>query len=217
MSCPSTSPGGSWTGCRCGPGSSSMSGSSAGRDGHVPTRSRCRWLPMEHTLRITAKALGEGSSRLAYLRPGTRVLFEGPYGRLSSRARTQRKIVLAGAGVGITPCARWPRGSSTPQVRRYCCSATPRSPCLPASSRSSPPRRVCRLFSCQAHGVRRPRFWARRQAVCPELTGLRRWIPDLAERDVFVCGPSAWTDGVERLALAAGVPGGRIHSESFGW
>ena len=45
--------------------------------------------PNGHTLRITAKALGDGSARLAYLRPGTRVLFEGPYGRLSSRARTQ--------------------------------------------------------------------------------------------------------------------------------
>jgi len=31
--------------------------------------------PNEHTLRITAKALGEGSARLANLRPGTRVLF----------------------------------------------------------------------------------------------------------------------------------------------
>jgi ferredoxin-NADP reductase len=51
----------------------------------------------------------------------------------------------------------------------------------------------------------------------PELIALRRWVPDLAERDVFLCGPSAWTDGVERLALAAGVPIGRIHSESFGW
>jgi predicted ferric reductase len=59
--------------------------------------------PNGHTLRITAKILGEGSARLAHLRPGTRVLFEGPYGRLSSRVRTQRKLVLAGAGVGITP------------------------------------------------------------------------------------------------------------------
>jgi hypothetical protein len=34
--------------------------------------------PNSHTLRITAKALGEGSARLAHLRPGTWVLFEGP-------------------------------------------------------------------------------------------------------------------------------------------
>ena len=51
----------------------------------------------------------------------------------------------------------------------------------------------------------------------PELTALRRWIPDIADRDVFLCGPSAWTDAFERLVLAAGVPGERIHTESFGW
>ena len=59
--------------------------------------------PDGRSLRITAKALGAGSARLAHLRPGTRVLFEGPYGRLSSRARTRPKVLLAGAGVGITP------------------------------------------------------------------------------------------------------------------
>ena len=51
----------------------------------------------------------------------------------------------------------------------------------------------------------------------PEMIAVQRWIPDLAECDVFLCGPKAWTDGAERLALAAGVPSGRIHSESFGW
>ena len=59
--------------------------------------------PDGRSLRITAKAVGDGSARLAHLRPGTRVLFEGPYGRLSSRARTRRRVLLAGAGVGITP------------------------------------------------------------------------------------------------------------------
>ena len=31
------------------------------------------------------------------------MLVEGPYGRLSARARTQRKVALIGAGVGVTP------------------------------------------------------------------------------------------------------------------
>jgi len=50
-----------------------------------------------------------------------------------------------------------------------------------------------------------------------ELTVLRHWIPDLADRDVFLCGPTAWTTGFENLAHAAGVPRDRIHTESFGW
>jgi ferredoxin-NADP reductase/DMSO/TMAO reductase YedYZ heme-binding membrane subunit len=173
--------------------------------------------PNEHTLRITAKALGEGSARLAYLRPGTRVLFEGPYGRLSSRARTQRKIVLAGAGVGITPLRALAEGleyapGEAILLQRY--TAEPlftRELEILAAEKG--------LQVVQLPGPRRTPSSVLGPAASglPELTGLRRWIPDLAERDVFVCGPSAWTDGVERLALAAGVPGARIHSESFGW
>src|SRR3954451_3166039 len=70
--------------------------------------------PDGRSLRIAAKALGEGSARLAHLRPGTRVLFEGPYGRLSSRARTQRKVFLAGAGVGVTPLRALAEGLDYP-------------------------------------------------------------------------------------------------------
>ena len=173
--------------------------------------------PNEHTLRITAKALGEGSARLAYLRPGTRVLFEGPYGRLSGRARTQRKVVLAGAGVGITPLRALAEGleyapGEVIMLQRY--TAEPlfaRELQILAAEKGlqvvhlpGPRRAPSSVLGPAASGL-------------PELIALRRWVPDLAERDVFLCGPSAWTDGVERLALAAGVPIGRIHSESFGW
>ena len=50
-----------------------------------------------------------------------------------------------------------------------------------------------------------------------EVIVLQRWIPDIAEREVFLCGPSTWTDGMERLLLAAGLPRDRNHTESFGW
>jgi predicted ferric reductase len=173
--------------------------------------------PNGHTLRITAKALGGGSARLAYLRPGTRVLFEGPYGRLSSRARTQRRVLLAGAGVGITPLRALAEGLEYAPgeaiiLQRY--TAEPLftreldelagAKGLQVVHLPGPRRTPSSVLGPAAGGI-------------PELIALRRWIPDLADRDVFLCGPSAWTEGVARLALAAGVPSGRIHSESFGW
>ncbi len=54
-------------------------------------------------LRVTAAHVGDGTQRLASLRPGTRVLVEGPYGRLHPGVRTRRKVLLMGAGIGITP------------------------------------------------------------------------------------------------------------------
>jgi predicted ferric reductase len=173
--------------------------------------------PNGHNLRITAKALGEGSARLAYLRPGTRVVFEGPYGRLSSRARTQRKVVLAGAGVGITPLRALAEGleyapGEAILLQRYTAE--------PLFARELEGLAVAKgLQVVHLPGPRRTPSSVLGPAATgmPELIALRRWIPDLAERDFFVCGPTAWTEGVERLALAAGVPSDRIHSESFGW
>src|SRR4051794_28546359 len=45
--------------------------------------------PTGDTLRITVRDLGDGSCSLAALRPGTRVLIEGPYGRLHAGVRTR--------------------------------------------------------------------------------------------------------------------------------
>jgi ferredoxin-NADP reductase len=173
--------------------------------------------PNGHILRITAKVLGGGSARLAYLRPGTRVLFEGPYGRLSSRTRTQRRMVLAGAGVGITPLRALVEGleyapGEAIMLQRYTAEPlfTRELDALAAQKglqvvHLPGPRRIpASVLGPAAHGM-------------PELNALRSWIPDLADRDVFLCGPSAWTTGFERLALAAGVPADRIHTESFGW
>jgi predicted ferric reductase len=173
--------------------------------------------PNGHTIRITAKALGEGSARLGHLRPGTRVLFEGPYGRLSSRVRTQRKVVLAGAGVGITPLRALAEGleyapGEAIMLQRY--TAEPlfaRELEVLAAERGlhvlhlpGPRRTPTSVLGPAAQGM-------------PELIALRRWIPDLIERDVFLCGPSAWTEALERLVRSAGVPADRVHTESFGW
>ncbi|MBI4939296.1 MAG: ferric reductase-like transmembrane domain-containing protein, partial [Actinobacteria bacterium] len=59
--------------------------------------------PTSTTLRITVKDLGDDSSRLKNLRPGTRVAIEGPYGRLHEGVRTRPKVTLLASGIGITP------------------------------------------------------------------------------------------------------------------
>ena len=55
------------------------------------------------TLRITVRNLGRGSAQLARLKPGTRVAIEGPYGLFSTAARSRNRVVMIGAGIGITP------------------------------------------------------------------------------------------------------------------
>src|SRR5690242_19155294 len=59
--------------------------------------------PHTGVLRITVKDLGDGSARVARLRPGTRALIEGPYGKLTGEQYTGGPLVMLACGIGITP------------------------------------------------------------------------------------------------------------------
>lgn len=173
--------------------------------------------PDGRSLRITVQAVGDGSSAAHHLRPGTRVLVEGPYGRLSARARTQRRVAFIGAGVGTAPLRSLAEGLAyAPGDAIYIerCSTTP----LFA-------REVDTL--CHERGLQVLRLPGRRRSATSWLPGqvapvsdvdaLRGWVPDIADRDVYVCGPEAWTSLVRRDLLAAGLPPERLHLESFAW
>jgi predicted ferric reductase len=59
--------------------------------------------PTQHRLRITVKACGEGTRRIAQIPIGTLVFAEGPYGALTNRRRRRPRVLLIAGGVGITP------------------------------------------------------------------------------------------------------------------
>jgi predicted ferric reductase len=60
-------------------------------------------LPRRDQLRITVRAGGDDAARITTARPGTRVLMEGPYGRLTAAVRTRPRLLFLAAGIGITP------------------------------------------------------------------------------------------------------------------
>jgi predicted ferric reductase len=172
--------------------------------------------PDGRSLRVTAKAFGDGSARLAHLQPGTRVMFEGPYGRLSSRVRTQRGILLAGAGVGITPLRAMAEGLSYAPGDAVLMHRYSRDPLFGPELQVLAQEKGLQLLPLA--GPRPfPGSILGPAAGGDELTALHYWVPDIADRDVFVCGPTSWTTGFEHLLLAAGVPRDHIHTECFGW
>jgi predicted ferric reductase len=59
--------------------------------------------PTHDRLRITIKACGDGTRRIAQVPTGTLVFAEGPYGALTSRRRRRPRVLLIAGGVGITP------------------------------------------------------------------------------------------------------------------
>ncbi len=41
--------------------------------------------------------------------------------------------------------------------------------------------------------------------------------PDIADHDLYLCGPDLWTQAVRAAARSAGVPAAQLHRERFGW
>jgi predicted ferric reductase len=174
--------------------------------------------PDGRTLRITAAHLGDGSSSLADLRPGTKVAFEGPYGRLHEGVRTRRKVLLMASGIGITPM----RALLEELDQR------PGDVTLIYRTRSEQDHILVDELSALAksHGARffvvtgprakgRDSWLPQHAAHLGDVQALRQLVPDVAGHDVFICGSPGWMDAAEAAVTGAGVPSENVHIERF--
>ncbi len=176
--------------------------------------------PDGRTLRITAAHVGEGSARLAALAPGTRVLLEGPYGRLHAGVRTRRKVLLMGSGIGITPLRslleeldQAPGDVTVIHRVRSLQDAVLRS-----ELESLAAQRGARFLLVEGRRVEHRESWLPAQAAhLGDVEALLQVVPDLSEHDVYVCGSDGWMTAVRQTALDAGVPAGAIHLERFAY
>jgi predicted ferric reductase len=171
--------------------------------------------PRGDRLRITVRALGDGSADLAAVRPGTRVALEGPYGVFSEASRTRRHLTLVGAGIGVTPIrsllesATFRPGEATVVLR---------TPAPAEGWLLEEVRELCRSRGATLLTVPggRGRGWlteaAERQGL--NLTAL---VPAAADSDLYVCGPRGWAEDVIAEARVAGLAPEQIHHERFDW
>ena len=174
--------------------------------------------PDGRTLRFTAAHAGDGSSRLSRLRPGTRVLAEGPYGRMHAGARTRRKVLLMGAGIGITPMRALledlpQRPGDVTIVHRV----SARSDLVLDHEIDVLGRKQgAHYIVLEGHRTPHRDSWLPATAAhVSDSEALVRLCPDVAERDVYLCGAPAWMDAAQRAAREAGVPPAHIHLERF--
>ena len=173
--------------------------------------------PDGRSLRISVKALGDGSRLVASLRPGTRVLVEGPYGRLTARPRTRAKVAFLGAGVGVTPLRALAEDLPYAPGDAVLLQRATERPLFARELDVLAAERGLDVRWLPGHR-RAPDSWVgATNDPADDLTLLRRWVPDIAERDVYVCGPEAWTTAVRATLTDAGLPAARLHVETFGW
>ena len=160
------------------------------------------------SLRITVKGVGAYSRRLAEVRPGTRVLAEGPFGTFTDAVRRRHKVLLIAGGIGITPVRTLLEDLDGDVAVLY---------------------RVVRdedvVFRDELDALAHERG-ARLEYVVGDHAApggerllsaehLHELVPDVADREVFLCGPPAMTNVIEKSVRGAGVPRAFVHVERF--
>jgi predicted ferric reductase len=163
-------------------------------------------LPEGDRLRITVKALGDGSRRLHELESGVRVLAEGPYGRAESG---WRPTLLIAGGVGITPLralfeAHAVDGLPTTLLYR---ASSPGDVLFRSELDELAARHHARVIY-----VLGPSGDPANALTAAALTAL---LPDLLVHDVFVCASPRLSAAVRESLRAAGLPARQLHDESL--
>jgi len=167
--------------------------------------------PDGRRLRITVKEVGDFSSGLKAIRPGTRVVVDGPHGAFTTAARTRPRVVLIAGGVGITPIrALLEEMPGAPGDIAVVYRVLREDDVILREELEE----LAERRGLELHYV----LGDHRGPGAAELLSaehLGRLVPDIAARDVYVCGPPAMADATGESLRRAGVPRRQVIMERF--
>jgi predicted ferric reductase len=157
-------------------------------------------------LRITVKNLGDHSASLARVKPGTRVVAEGPYGIFTATRTSSKRVVLIGGGVGIAPLRSiLQEFTSDTEIDLIYRVVTEQELILKEE--------IDTLISGKRvlvhYLVGEPQEFAMRAE------DLLKLVPDMALCDVYLCGPPGLARVVRHSIDVIGVPSAKFHYEAF--
>jgi len=169
-------------------------------------------LPDGSVIRLTIKALGDYTRMIPQLTPGTRVIIEGPLGVFTADTCRRGAAVLVAGGIGITPLYALAQEFSRRNVPWTLLYSVRRLREAALADELETLARTCRFGT--VHLVSDDENWPGERGRIDQGM-LARLVPDIAARDVFICGPPPMLTAIRRAAAALGVPRRAIHYERF--
>ncbi|MDQ6917742.1 MAG: ferredoxin reductase family protein [Candidatus Dormibacteraeota bacterium] len=168
-------------------------------------------VPDGRQLRITVKNIGDFTSGVHNLKPGTPVLVEGPFGKFVERPANPKVLLIAG-GIGITPIRPLAEEMAADGFdvqllyRAHDQGDVVFRKELDALA-SHQGVRIAYLLTAAGRSASRNAWF--------EPRSLQRLVPDVAERAVYICGPESMTKFVAGSLRTLGVPSEQIRTEVF--
>jgi ferredoxin-NADP reductase len=177
-----------------------------------PFSMSCR--PDGKQIRLTIKQLGDFTRKIPELKPGTPVLIDGPNGIFTSDVARSGKVLMIAGGIGITPI----RSVAEEMV------AAGRDIVLIYGNRNSKSvvfdKELNELAGSSQgrlkviHVMSDDQAWQGEKGRI-DRERIARLVPDVLERDVFLCGPPVMMGSIRAALAGMGVVSSRIHYERF--
>jgi predicted ferric reductase len=164
--------------------------------------------PCGDSFRITVKSLGDHTARFGRIPVGTRVFAEGPFGVFTEASRTEPKALLIAGGIGITPVRALLERMTGDLVALYRAVAPEDVVFVGELDRLAEARGARIVYVIGDHASEEGRGLLSAEH-------LHELVPDIAARDVYLCGPGPMIDWIVPNLRAAHVSRRRLHVERF--
>ncbi|HTJ32177.1 MAG TPA: ferric reductase-like transmembrane domain-containing protein [Dactylosporangium sp.] len=164
--------------------------------------------PNGRWLRLTVKTVGDHTSRLRTVRAGTRIFVEGPWGDFTASRRVKQRALLIAAGSGIAPIRALLEELPPGATVIYRASAVHDLHLRHELEELSELRHAELWFVV---GDRRDP--GPRRLFTPG--GMRELVPDITERDVYLCGPDGLVEQSLHVLRRLRVPRRQVHLDPF--
>ncbi len=168
--------------------------------------------PNGQTLRLTIKNVGDYTSTIKLLKPGTKIIIEGPYGIFTENFSKSDKILLIAGGIGITPIR-----ALAEQI-----SKNGKKAALIYGNKTFKDIVFLDELNNLSKSASLPVFHVLSQETNPnfkhghiDLDKIKEAVPDFQQRDIYLCGPKGFMESLVNAFLKAGILPDKIHFENF--
>lgn len=159
-------------------------------------------------IRISAKMLGDYTSKLEGLKEGIKVIIEGPLGKFTEKVAKYNKYLLIAGGIGITPIRSLVESlnQKNKDIILIYGVRTPEDAVF-KSELEKITNNIKYVFSNYEKGEHESGYI--------DESKIKKIAPDFKERDIYICGPTKMMESVIKTLKHLGAKSSQIHYEKF--
>ncbi|MEW6617333.1 MAG: ferric reductase-like transmembrane domain-containing protein [Patescibacteria group bacterium] len=161
-------------------------------------------------IRITVKSLGDFSEKISRIPIGTPVLIDGPHGIFTHKVSEEKKVLHIAGGIGITPIRSLIEYFSGKKDEVLLWGNREEKDIIFKEELNSFLKDGFRVY----HVLSNDEKWNGEKGFIDK-EKILRLVPDVKERDIYLCGPSPMMKGVLDALKEIGIPRRRVHYERF--